>query len=83
MSQTFETLKSILIDQYQVADPVVRPEASLADLGLDSLTMMEFVFAAEDAFGLRIPEERLGEDVSAITLQTICDTIDALKSPSP
>jgi acyl carrier protein len=40
-------------------DPAdVRPEARLADdLGLDSLTMVDVVVAAEDRFGLVIPDD--------------------------
>lgn len=80
MSHIFDTLKSLLIHQFQVDEALIQPEATLAGLGLDSLTMMEFIFAAEDAFKLRIPEDRLGEAVSAITLQTVCDTIAAHQS---
>ena len=35
----------------------VAPETSLADLGVDSLTMVEVVVAAEDRFGLLIDDD--------------------------
>lgn len=38
---------------------------------------MEFVFAVEDAFHLRIPEERLDPREAGITLQRLCEVIDA------
>ena len=78
MSKIFETLKKILIEQFNVDKELVQLESTLVDLGLDSLTLMEFIFAAEDEFDLRIPEARLGEDLSAITLQKVCAEIDAL-----
>jgi acyl carrier protein len=78
MLEIFETLKKILVDQFQVDEDLVKLESTLTDLGLDSLTLMEFIFAAEDAFDLRIPEARLGQDMSAITLQKVCSEIDAL-----
>ena len=78
MSNTFETLKKILVDQYQVDVQLITPESTFSNLNLDSLTLMEFIFSAEDAFNLRIPEGRLGEDLSQITLQKICVEIDIL-----
>lgn len=79
MSATFEKLRSIMVDEYQIPHDSVQPEVSLTSLGFDSLTLMEFVFSTEDAFALRIPEERLGESLSTITIQNICDAIDQLK----
>jgi acyl carrier protein len=38
---------------------------------------MEFVFAVEDAFHLRIPEDRLDPREAGITLQRLCEVIDA------
>lgn len=35
----------------------VAPEASLADLGIDSLMMAEVIVAAEDRFGLLIDDD--------------------------
>jgi acyl carrier protein len=36
----------------------VTPDASFADLGVDSLTMVEIVVAAEDRFGLLVDDDR-------------------------
>jgi len=35
----------------------VTPEKTLAELGLDSMTTLEVVVAAEDRFGLLIPDD--------------------------
>lgn len=35
----------------------VTPEKSLADLGIDSMTMLEVIVALEDRFGLLIPDD--------------------------
>lgn len=32
------------------------PEATLADLGLDSLSIVEFMFQIEDRYGIKLPE---------------------------
>lgn len=40
----------------------VRPEAKFSDdLGIDSLSMVEIITAAEDRFGVRIPDGDLGQ----------------------
>jgi len=41
--------------------------------------LMEFVFAVEDSFGLRIPEEKLDPRDVGITLINLCSVIDELR----
>lgn len=79
MNATFNTLKTIISEQYGIDSTLIQPNANLTDLGMDSLTLMEFIFSAEDAFHLRIPEDRLGENLSGLTLQNVCDAIDQIK----
>lgn len=81
-SPTFNTIADILQGEFHVAPADVRPGAALADLGLDSLALMEFVFAVEDAFHLRIPEDRLDPREAGITLQRLCEVIDDLPTAS-
>jgi len=61
----------------------VKPDAAPEDLGLDSLALMEFVFAIEDAFQLRIPEERLDPRQGGITLQHLAGVIRDHLGASP
>jgi acyl carrier protein len=42
----------------------VTPDASFADLGIDSLTMVEIVVAAEQRFSIRIPDETVADLVT-------------------
>jgi acyl carrier protein len=79
-STTFGRIAGILEKDYQLDRDALKPDAALADLGLDSLALMEFVFAVEDAFGIRIPEERLDPREAGITLQRLCDVIDEMKA---
>ena len=54
-------LAEVLADVARVDRSAVTPEARLADdLGIDSLTLVDVVVAAEDRFGLRHPGRRLG-----------------------
>lgn len=79
MASTFNTLQTIIADQYGIDQDLIQPNVILTSLGMDSLTLMEFIFSAEDAFNLRIPENRLGENLNEMTLQDICDAIDQIK----
>ncbi len=73
---TFQTISDILTSKFQVDPSLVTPETLLTELGIDSLSLMEFVFAVEDAFNLRIPEERLNPREAGIDLQKLSDVID-------
>ena len=55
---------------------VVQPQAALDQLGLDSLALMEFVFAVEDRFDVRIPEERLDPRQAGVTLEQLAILLD-------
>jgi len=51
-------LAQVLSEKYDVAQGVISPEATLEELGLDSLTVVELLFDVEDEFGIEVPEER-------------------------
>jgi len=46
---------AILAGQAVLDAGEVRPEATLADLGIDSLGLVETVFAIEEAFDIQVP----------------------------
>ncbi len=80
---TFEAVAGVLKTQFQVEDDKIQPHITLHALGLDSLSLMEFVFAIEDHFALRIPEDRLDPRQSTLTLADLCRTLDeALAAPA-
>jgi len=54
----FEFLADVLSEKYDVPREAISPEATLTELGLDSLTVVELLFDVEDEFGIEIPEER-------------------------
>ena len=51
-------IQSMLSQEYGLPIEKLAPEQSLADLGIDSLTTIEFMFKLEDAFSIRLSEER-------------------------
>ena len=80
--ETFTTISNILEQKIHTPVTMLKHETPLSDLGLDSLTLMEFVFAVEDSFGLRIPEEKLDPRQVGITLINLCNVIDEIQENS-
>lgn len=80
VSPTFNSIATILETDFHLERSAISPTTALSDLGLDSLALMEFVFAVEDAFHLRIPEDRLDPREAGITLQRLCEVIDTESS---
>ena len=73
----FERLKKLIVELLEVDETKVVPEASfIDDLEADSLDLIEFITAAEDAFGIEIPDE----DVEKI--QTVQDAVNYIKLKS-
>ena len=80
---TFEAISSVLTDQFQVDAARLEPATPLEQLGLDSLALMEFVFAVEDRFDVRIPEDRLDPREAGITLERLSGLIDDAVAARP
>jgi acyl carrier protein len=73
--EIFEKVKKIVVDQLEVEEKQVKPEASFADdLGADSLDVVELVMALEEEFEIEIPDEA-AEKIS--TVQAAVEYIDS------
>jgi len=72
-----ERLKKLIVELLEVEETKVVPGASfIDDLGADSLDLIEFITAAEDAFGIEIPDE------DAEKIQTVQDALNYIESKS-
>lgn len=49
---TFETMKRIIVKDYELAPERLTPDTPLADIDLDSLAITELIFALEDEFNV-------------------------------
>ena len=76
MTPTFDAVSSVLVDTFHVDRENVVPETTLEQLGLDSLALMEFVFAVEDKLGVRIPEDKLDPRQAGVTLGRLATLLD-------
>lgn len=74
----FEKVKNILIDQLDVEEEKVTPEASITDdLGADSLDIVDLVMSLEEEFDLEIPDDQV-ENIKTVgdIVKYIEDNID-------
>ena len=70
-----ERVKSIIVDQLNVAAEEVKPEASfIEDLGADSLDIVELIMALEEEYDIEIPDE------DAEKMQTVADVTGYVES---
>jgi acyl carrier protein len=74
MTTTFETMKRIIVKDYELAPERLTPETPLADVELDSLAITELIFALEDEFKVTAKTNGLGMQ----TLGDIAAYIDQL-----
>ncbi|MGK7932817.1 MAG: acyl carrier protein [Microcystaceae cyanobacterium] len=73
--EIFATVKKIVIEQLEVDEDKVTPDANFADdLGADSLDTVELVMALEEEFDIEIPDE---EAEKILTVGAAVENIDA------
>jgi acyl carrier protein len=75
---TLELLQDILIREYSLARAQLAPEAKLADLGVDSLGLIELMFQIEDQFHISLPEDK---PPALVTIGDVETYIDNLVNP--
>ena len=67
-----ERLKKLAPERVAVDPALLTPEARLADIGIDSFSLIELVFLAEEEFGIKIPVEDL-------EVKTVADVLDVIQ----
>lgn len=70
---TLETIKQMIVEQFELKPEDLVPEATLESLGLDSLSVIEFMFNLEDKFGIKLESEKL-ENIK--TLQDVVNVVE-------
>ncbi len=77
MSDVFERVKAIIVDQLDVDESEVTLEASFVDdLDADSLDVVELVMELEDEFDMEIADEE------AEKITTVGDAVEYIESQS-
>jgi len=69
---TPERLKDLLFKQYAIDGANIKMDAPIDSLGLDSLDIMDFIYAIETEFKIKIPTENL-------KLNSVQDLVDLVE----
>jgi acyl carrier protein len=71
---TLQTIQRMMVEQFELKAEDLTPDAQLEALGLDSLSVIEFMFNIEDEFHIKLTDER----VEIKTLQDIASIVERL-----
>jgi len=84
--KTVDTIHTIFVDYFELDPATVDANTDLTGLGLDSISVMEFVFKVEDEFKVQLPDFSAADNKVPLTLGTIAGIVDTLlanqRSPS-
>ncbi|KPC62744.1 acyl carrier protein [Streptomyces chattanoogensis] len=59
MTTTYERIAGLLTEHLGVPEDIIRPDATLTDLELDSLSIVELSVIIQEEFGVELSEEDL------------------------
>lgn len=74
MNVTLDQVSAMLVASFGVSEEEVREAATLTDLDVDSLAMVEFCMMAEKEWGVTIGEDELSGE------NTVADLVSLLSS---
>lgn len=75
----YETVKSLLTNEFKISADQIAPDSTLEDLGLDSLASVEFALALERGIGVEITDD---EVVELERLDRIVELVERRKQAS-
>lgn len=75
----YETVKSLLTNEFKISEDQIAPDSTLEDLGLDSLASVEFALALEKSIGVEITDD---EVVELERLDRIVELVERRKQAS-
>ena len=73
---TLDSVQKLLADKFELKPEQLQPDSELDKLGLDSLSIIEFMFTVEDQFKIKMPDERF-EIKTVNDIATIVDRLVA------
>jgi len=71
-TEILERLRSVIPDKIGIDPALLQADARLADIGIDSFSLIELVFLAEEEFAVSIPFEGL-------VVKTVNDVLDVIQ----
>jgi len=77
---TFADVQAMLTSKFDVKAELIQPEAKLADLGLDSLSIAELIFDIGEKYDIEIPEDDLEFQTTLKDAVALVDRLRAAKA---
>ena len=74
---SYDYIRQLLIDKFDVDANAIAPEATLESLGLDSLTMVELMFDISEKYDIEIPTDKLDFKTLGEAVALIDETVQA------
>lgn len=71
---------AIIAEQAVIEVSDVRPDQTLADLGIDSMGLVEAIFAIEESFGIEVPFNANEPEKSDFDISSVAAIIAAVES---
>lgn len=75
---TLERLQALLVRDFELKPEVLRPDATLESMDIDSLRMLEILFSVEEEFKIVVPSEQAPLRERVKTLGDLAGYIDEL-----
>lgn len=76
MSTTKELITNIIVEKFEIDPSILVPQATLEDIGIDSLDIFDVVFAAEEELNIKVPND----DVKIAVFQDLVDLIERVRN---
>ncbi|MER5772182.1 acyl carrier protein [Streptomyces sp. NPDC001985] len=78
MSTRFQHLSHRLVEKFRVDPDAIRPRATLSDLDLDSLAIVELTMTLQDDWGIDLDEIETPPDMTLDELLSTAETAPAM-----
>ena len=81
MTRVLDRVREIIAEQALLEVDDVRPDSTLEDLGIDSLALVESIFAIEEAFDVSVPfnaNEPAASDFDISSVAAIARAVEGL-----
>lgn len=76
MTTTTELLTRIITEKFEIDPARLVPEATIEDIGIDSLDIFDVVFAVEEELDIKVPND----DVKIATFQDLVGLIERIRT---
>lgn len=73
---SLEEIQELIQTKYGIEPSALDPNASMRGHGIDSLTLVEFLFTVEDHYGISVPEKYADVD----TLAALAAAVDKIRA---